>query len=102
MEEGHEVTNEDVLLRKAKLLEDYAAAKTKLQMLQDAARVEQKVLNGIAEYLKSGGDRGKVAKMLDSHLTGRLADLMQDMWVVCVEIEALERRLSRLGITIPD
>jgi hypothetical protein len=56
------------------------------------------------EYLKSGGDRSQVAisLMLDSYLTGTLPDLMQDMWVVCVEMEALERRLSRLGFTIPD
>jgi hypothetical protein len=73
-----------------------------LQTLQDAARVEQKVLNGIVEYLKSGGDCDQVAETLDSYLTGTLPDLMQDMWVVCVEMEALERRLSRLGFTIPD
>jgi hypothetical protein len=68
-----------------------------LQTLQDAARVEQKVLNGIVEYLKSGGDCAQVAETLDSYLTGSLPDVMQNMWVVCVELEALERRLSRLG-----
>jgi hypothetical protein len=102
MEEGREVTNEEVLLRKAKLLEDFAAANSRLQMLQDAARSQQKVLNGIVEYLMSGGDGRQVAKALDSYLTGTLPDLMQKMWVVCVEMEALERKLSRLGITIPD
>ena len=102
MEEEHEVTNEEDLLRKAKLLEAYAAAKTKLQMLQDAARVERKVLDGIVEYLKSGGDYRQVAETLDSYLTGTFTNLMQDIRVVCVEMEALERELSDLGITIPD
>src|SRR5260370_10256218 len=101
MEEGRGVTNEEVLLRKAKLLEDFAATNSRLQMLQDAARSQQKVLNGIVEYLKSGGDCRQVAETLDSYLTGTLPNLMQNMWVVCVGMEALERSLSRLGITIP-
>jgi hypothetical protein len=102
MEDDREIGNDEVLLRKAKQLEAYAAAKTKLQTLQDAARTEQKVLNGIVEYLKSGGDCRQVAETLDSYLTGTRTKLMQDMWVVCVEMEALERELSGLGITIPD
>jgi hypothetical protein len=102
MEEEHEVTNEEDLLRKAKLLGDYAAAKTKLQVLQDAARVEQKVLDGIVEYLKSGGDYRQVAETLDSYLTGTFTNQVQDIQVVCVEMEALERELSGLGITVPD
>jgi hypothetical protein len=102
MEEEHEVTNEDVLLRKAKLLEAYAAAKMKLQMLQDAARVERKVLDGIVEYLKRGGDYRQVAETLDSYLTGTFTNQVQDIRVVCVEMEALERELSGLGITVPD
>jgi hypothetical protein len=99
MEEGHEVTNEDE--RKAERVEAYAAAKTRLQTLQDAARTEQKVLNGIVEYLKSGGDYRQVAERLHSYLTGTVPNLMQNMWVVCVEMEALQRELSGLGITIP-
>ena len=102
MEEEHEVTNEDVPLRKAKLLEAYAAAKMKLQMLQDAARVERKVLDGIVEYIKGGGDYRLVAETLDSYLTGTFTNQVQDIGVVCVEMEALERELSDLGITIPD
>ena len=99
MEEGHEVTNEDE--RKAERVEAYAAAKTRLQTLQDAARTEQKVLNGIVEYLKSGGDYRQVAERLHSYLTGTVPNLMQNMWVVCVEMEALQRELSGLGITKP-
>jgi len=95
MGEGQGMSNEEVLLRKAKLLEAYAAAKTRLQTLQDAARTEQKVLNGIVEYLKSGGDYRQVAETLDSYVTGTYTNLMQDMWVVCIEMEALERELSR-------
>jgi hypothetical protein len=100
MEEGHGVTNQDE--RKANLLAAYVAAKTKLQTLQDAARIDRKVLNGVVEYLKSGGDCRQVAETVDSYLTGTLTNLMQNMWVVCVEMEALERELSGLGITIPD
>jgi hypothetical protein len=98
MADEHEVTNEEVLLRKAKLLKVYAAAKPRLQTLQDAARIDQKVLNGIVEYLKSGGDYRRVAGTVDSYLTGTLTKLMQDMWVVCVEMEALEKepRVSAL------
>ena len=98
MKEGRELTNEDD--RKATLLEDYAAGKARLQRLKDAARVERDVLNGIVEYLKSGGDCRQVAETVDSYVTGTLTKLMQDMWVVCVEMEALELELSGLGITI--
>ena len=94
------MTNEDK--RQAKLLETYAAAKTNLQLMQDAARVEQKVLDGIVEYLKSGGDCRQVAETVDSYLTGTLTKLMQNLWVVCVEMEAFEGELAGLGITIPD
>jgi len=73
-----------------------------LQTLQDAARSQQKVLNGLVEYLKSGGDSRQVAETLDSYLTGTFTNLMQDIRVVCFEMEALERKLSRHGITIPD
>ena len=99
MEGGREINNDEVLLRKAKLLEDYAAAKAKLHSLKDAARAQQKVVNGIVEYLRSGGDCRQVAKPLESYLTGTLVNLMQDLWVVCVEMDALERSLD---ITIPD
>ncbi len=101
MEEGQEVSNEEVLLRKRKMLEDYAAAKTKLHRLQDAARTEEKVLNGLVEYLKRGGDCRQVAKTLESYLTYTLANLIRDMWAVCIEMDELERRLSGLG-TVPD
>ena len=102
MGKGQGMSNEEVLLRKGKLLEDYAAAKTKLLTLQDAARTEAKALDGLVEYLKSGGDRGLVAKTVDSYLTGTLANLIRDMWAVCIEMEELERRLSGLGIAVPD
>src|SRR5258707_14017279 len=102
MGEGQGMSNEEVLLRKAKLLEDYAAADSKLQMLQDAARTEAKVLDGLVEYLKSGGDCGQVAKTLESYLTDTLANLIRDLWAVCIEMDELERRLSDLGITLAD
>jgi hypothetical protein len=104
MEEGKEVSNGEGLLRKAKLLEDFAAANSKLQMLQDAARTEAKVLDGLVESLRSGGECDQVAisLMLDSYLTGTLADLIRDLWAVCIDMGELERTLSDLGITVPD
>ena|SRR5260370_33915083 len=102
MGEGQGMSNEEVLLRKGKLLEDCVAAKTKLQMLQDVARAEAKALDGLVGYLKSGGDPGQVAKTLESYLTDTLANLIRDMWAVCIEMEELERRLSGLGIAVPD
>ena len=79
MEAGQEVSYEEVLLQKGKLLDDYAAVKAKLQMLKDAARAEAEVLNGLVEYLKSGRDCGQVAisLTLESYLTGTLANLIR-------------------------
>src|SRR5258708_25890130 len=104
MEEGKEVSNGEGLLRKAKLLEDFAAANSKLQMLQDAARTEAKVLDGLVESLRSGGECDQVAisLMLGSYLTGTLADLLPGLLAVCLALGALERTLFDLGITLPD
>jgi hypothetical protein len=96
------MSNEEVVLRNGKLLRDYVAAKTKLQMLQDVAPAEAKALDGLVGHLKSGGDLRQVAKTLESYLTGTLANLIRDMWAVCIEMEELERRLSGLGIAVPD
>ena len=49
------------------------------------------MFDGIVEYLKSGGLYRQVAETLDSYLTGTLINLTQDIRVVCVEMEALER-----------
>jgi hypothetical protein len=101
MEDEREITDEESLLRKAKLVESYAAAKARLHSLQDAARTEQKVLNGIVEYLRGGGDCRQGAKTLESYLTYTLANLIRDMWAVCIEMDELERKLSGLG-TVPN
>jgi hypothetical protein len=104
MEEGKEATEEEVKLRKAKLLEEYAAAKTKLQTLQDAVRTEAMVLHDLTEYLKNGGEGGQVAisLMLDSYLADTLANLIRDMWAACIEMDQLERKVSGLGIPASD
>src|SRR5260370_34733880 len=91
MEEGQEVSNEEVLLRKGEMLEDYAAAKTKLHRLQDAARTEGKALNGLVEYLKRGGGCRQDAMTLESYLTYTLANLIRDMCAVVIELHALSR-----------
>lgn len=101
MEEGQEVTNEVVLLRKRKQLEDYAAARTKLQRLQDTVRAEAEVLGGLVGYLKRGGDCSQISKTLELYLTYTLANLIRDMWAVCIAMDEVERRLSGLG-TVPN
>jgi len=45
--------------RLEKLLKDYAAAKTKLQGLQDVASSHALLLNRIVELLRTGGVKGR-------------------------------------------
>jgi hypothetical protein len=54
-------------------------SKTKLQALH--ARTGAKALHRLPEYLKDGGEGGKVAisLMLDSYLADTLANLIRDM-----------------------
>lgn len=49
------MTEEQTLLRKRILLEDFGAAKAKLQALRAAARKEAHVLEEIADYLRRAG-----------------------------------------------
>src|SRR5260370_16009970 len=100
MEEGKEVSNGEGLLRKAKLLEDFAAANSKLQMLQDAARTEAKVLDGLVESLRSGGegDQHVVRLVLEFYPAGELPDLLSGLFAECVGPGGRDRTLFPLWI----
>jgi hypothetical protein len=100
--------NGQVRLRKMRLLEDHAAAKRKMQMLREDARREAKVLEGLAEFLKSGGGAGvarswvAAGSTLESYLSGPLAKLIQDLLNAGDELDVLRRKLADLGVTVRD
>ena len=96
------MSDEEVQQRKGKLLEDFVAANTKLQLLQDEARREAKVLEGFVEFLRSGGDRGQISVGMppDHYLSGRVSKLVADLREAHQEKKELKDRLSSIGVTL--
>jgi hypothetical protein len=98
------MTDEEALLRKRILLEDFAAAKLKLQTLQDAARKEAQGLEEVAQHLKRCGECGQIITLsaLNEYFSGRLLELVQALQDACDEKTMLQRMLSDAGIAVAD
>jgi hypothetical protein len=98
------MSDQEVLLRKGKLLEDFVAAKTKLRMLQDDARREAKVLEGIVEFLKTGGDRGQISLGVppETYLSEKVTKLIGNLRESIQEKNELKQRLLDIGVTVGD
>ncbi len=96
------MSDQEVLLRKGKLLEDFVAAKTKLQMLQDDARREAKVMEGFLDFLKTGGDKGQIHVGMppETYLSEKVAKLVNDLREARREKQDLKERLSGIGINV--
>lgn len=91
---------QEVLLRKGQLIEDFVAANIKLQMLQGEARREAKVLEGIVEFLKSGGDHGQINMGMppETYLSEKVAKLVSDLLESLRERNELKDRLVSMGV----
>lgn len=98
------MSDQEVLLRKGKLLEDYVAAKTKLRMLQDEARREAKVLDGMVEFLRSGGERGQITTGMppEEYLSTKVAKLVNDLNESRLENKGLKDSLATFGVNVSD
>jgi hypothetical protein len=98
------MTDEELLLRKLLLLEGFAAAKLKLQTLQDAAHKEARHLEQIAECLKHGGECDKIKGIsaLVDYLSAELPELLRNLEDACCEKATLQRMLAHLGIAVED
>jgi hypothetical protein len=96
------VSEQEVLLRKGKLTEDFVAAKTKLRMLQNDARLEAKVLEGIVEFLKTGGDRGRLSMGMppETYLSAKVSTLVNDLSNSLQEVSDLKQQLAGIGIHV--
>lgn len=75
------MSTEEIQLRIGKLVQEYGASKIKLQLLQDEACREAKVVDGFVEFLRSGGARGQidVGMPLEHYLSSRVAKLIGDL-----------------------
>jgi hypothetical protein len=96
------MSDQEVLLRKGKLLDDFVAAQTKLQMLQEEARREAKVLTGIVEFLSSGGRQGQVVLGVppETYLSEKVGKLLNDLQEAIREQAELKERLRSMGVTV--
>jgi len=89
--------------RLEKLLKDYAAAKTKLQGLQDVASSHALLLNRIVELLRTGGVKGPdLAQNVESYLSGALTQLQRDLLAACDERDNLKEKLAEHGVSVED
>jgi hypothetical protein len=97
------MTDDEALLRKRIMLEDFAAAKLNLQTWQDLARKEAQGLEDVVQYLKHGGECGQITALsvLAEHLSRKLPALIQALEDACDEKGMLQRMLSDIGI-VPD
>ncbi|MDP9113206.1 MAG: hypothetical protein M3O20_05935 [Acidobacteriota bacterium] len=98
------MSDEQVLLRKGKLMDDFVAAKTKFQMLQDEGRREAKILEGIVEFLRTGGAHGQISMGVppETYLSVKLATLISDLRTARQERDELRERLSSMGLPVTD
>src|SRR5258708_2947128 len=96
------MSDEEVLLRKGRFLEEFVAAKTKLRMLQEEASREAKVLSGIVEYLRTGGTSGRMSQGMppESYLSAKLAKLVNDLSEAHHEKSNLQAALASFGVTV--
>jgi hypothetical protein len=96
------MSDQEVLLRKGKLTEDFVAAKTRLRMLQNDARGEAKVLEVIVSFLRSGGSSGQLSIGMppETYLSQKLATLINDLSESLRETEDLRQQLSGIGINV--
>jgi hypothetical protein len=92
---------DDENLRKGFLLEDFAAVQFKLRALQAALHKEARLLEGIADYLKRGGEcPPTVASALEGYLSGPLRQMIRGIEVTYEENEMLRRMLADVGIKV--
>ena len=98
------MSNEEVVLRKRFLLEDFSAAGLKLQASQAAALNEAQFLEEVVHFLKHRGERGQVVAMsaLEEHLSGKLPELIKAMEDAANEKVMLQQMLSDIGISVTD
>src|SRR6058998_12431 len=96
------MSDQEAQQRKGKLLEDFVAAKTKLQLLQDEARGAAKVMDGIVEFLRSGGDRGQISMGMppEEYLSTRVAKLVADLRESHQEKKELKEILLGIGVNV--
>ena len=86
-----------------KLLEDYAAARTKLRIVQDAAASHARVLDRIVELLKSGRvQRKDFGRAVESYLSGSITTLLKDLLDACDERDTLKEKLVEYGVIAED
>ena len=86
-----------------KLLEDYAAARTKLRTVQDAAASHARVLDRIVEFFKDGRVPGKdFGRSVESYLSGSITTVLKDLLDACDERDNLKETLAEHGVSVED
>lgn len=97
------MSDQDELVRKGQLVEQFIEAKNHLLSLQEEARREARVLESIVEFLRTGGD-GHISMGMppETYLSEKLARLVADLPVAISKKNELRQKLINLGVPLAD
>jgi hypothetical protein len=97
------MSEEDVLLAKARTQDEYVQSMARLSLLESEGRRNAELLEKVCVFLRSGGKQGPLATGgLEEALSGKLITLMCDLSDTRQRREVLRRVLVNMGLDLKE
>ena len=96
------MSEEDVLLAKARTQEEYVQCKARLSLLESEGRRNAELLNKVCAFLRSGGKQGFATGGFEEVLSGKLIIFMNDLHDTGRRREELRGVLVNMGLDLKE